>query len=196
MPVAGKPPRQPGFDGLYEALKAHRDAMQKEAREALASETWTRLLLSLTLWPSMLERDTALQEPVEDHADKLLQKRWKKAVKLGGSIESLEGAEQHEMRKSLKKLRYTAEFLAPLYSKAKVNPFVRRLKKLQDVFGYVNDVRMAAELRDVAKSHCDEPAPLIAAGLVLGHHEAEAAGVWHRAPNAWHRLRASGPFWK
>ena len=79
------------------------------------------------------------------------------------------------MRKSLKKLRYTAEFLAPLYPKNKVEPFVRRLKKLQDVFGYVNDVRMAAELREIAKAHSGEPEPLIAAGLVMGHHEAEAA---------------------
>jgi inorganic triphosphatase YgiF len=195
-PVAGKPPRQPGFDGLYEALKAHRDAMQTGARLALASEAWTRLLLALTLWPAMLERDPALQDPVEDHVDKLLHKRWKKAAKLGRGIESLEGEEQHNMRKSLKKLRYMAEFLAPFYPKNKVGTFVRRLKKLQDVFGYVNDVHMAAGLRDIAKAHSSEPAPLIAAGIVLAHHEAEAAEVWRRAPKAWHRLKASGPFWK
>ncbi len=195
-PVAGAPPRQPGFDELYQALKAHRDAIQKEARQVLSSEAWTRLLLSLTLWPSMLERDAALQDPVEDYVDKLLQKRWKKARKLGRSVESLQGADQHKMRRSLKKLRYTAEFLAPLYPKTKVKPFIGRLKGLQNVFGYVNDVRMAAELREIAQSRCDEPAPLIAAGSVLGHHEAEAAEVWRRAPKAWHRLRARGPFWK
>lgn len=195
-PVAGNMPRQPGFDELYEALKAHREAEQKKAREVLSSETWTRLLLSLTLWPSMLERDAAMQEPVEDSVDKLLQKRWKKARKLGRSMESLQGVEQHKMRRLLKKLRYTAEFLAPLYPKTKVKPFIRRLKGLQDVFGYVNDFRMAGELREIAKSHCNEPAPLIAAGSVLGHHEAEAAEVWRRAPEAWRRLRARGPFWK
>ena len=62
-PVAGNPPRQPGFDELYDALKAHRDAMQKEARQALMAETWSRLLLSLTLWPSMLERDAVPARP-------------------------------------------------------------------------------------------------------------------------------------
>ena len=195
-PVAGNPPRQPGFDELYEALKAHREAMQKEARQALTGAAWTRLLLSLTLWPSMLERDEALQEPVESFADNLLQKRWKKAAKLGRSIESLDGDDQHKMRRSLKKLRYTAEFLAPLYRKAKVKPFIGRLKKLQDVFGYVNDVRMAAGLRTIAKAHCSEPAPLIAAGVVLGHHEAEAAEVWRHAPKAWRALQGRGPFWK
>ncbi|MFY9640645.1 MAG: CYTH and CHAD domain-containing protein [Rhodomicrobium sp.] len=195
-PVAGNPPREPGFEALLGALNAHRTAMREKARQAATSEAWTRLLLSMTLWPAMLERDPALQKPVENYADKVLQKRWKKNVKLGRRIESLEGAEQHKIRKSLKKLRYTSEFLAPLFPKAKVKPFIKRLKRLQDVFGYVNDVRMAGQLRDIAATHCDEPAALIAAGLVLGKHEAKVPEVWERAPKAWRRLKGSGPFWK
>jgi triphosphatase len=195
-PVAGNPRHGPGFEELYKALKAHRAAMQQGARQALNSEAWTRLLLSLTLWPAMLERDPALQKPVEDCAGKLLQRRWKKAAKLGRSIESLEGDSRHKMRKTLKKLRYTAEFLAPLYPRAKVKPFIKRLKKLQDVFGYVNDVGMAASLREIASSHCEGGAASIAAGEVLGSHEAKVPEVWQRAHKAWRRLKASGPFWK
>jgi len=195
-PVAANAPRQPGFAALLDALKAHRDAAQKEARRALMGQAWTRLLLSLTLWPSMLEQEPSLQEPVEDLADKLLQKRWKKAARLGRSIDGLEGEEQHRMRKLLKKLRYTAEFLATLFPKARTKQFIGRLKKLQDVFGYVNDVRMAGELLAIAKAHRSEPGALIAAGQVLGHHEAEAAEVWQRAPKAWRQLKARGPFWK
>jgi len=133
---------------------------------------------------------------VEDCADKFLQKRWKKAVRLGRTIDSLEGDERHKMRKSLKKLRYTAEFLAPLYPKAKVKPFIKRLKRLQDVFGYVNDVSMAGVLGDIASSHCEDADALVAAGKVLGYHEAKEPEVWQRAPRAWQRLKASGPFWK
>jgi len=156
-----------------------------------------RLLLSLTLWPSMLERDASLQGPVEDYADKALQKRWKKPARLGRSIRSLEGVKRHEMRKSLKKLRYTIQFLAPLYGRAKVKPFVNQLKKLQDIFGYVNDVAMAGQIRDICAAACrDEPAALIAAGFVLGEHEAKAAEAWAGAPEAWHRLRSSGRFWR
>jgi inorganic triphosphatase YgiF len=196
-PFAGNPPRKPGFDALLGALQAHRAAMQKEARDALASAAWTRLLLSLTLWPSMLERDPSLQSPVEEYADKALQKRWKKPAKLGRSISSLEGVKRHEMRKSLKKLRYTVQFLAPLYARAKVKPFVKQLKKLQDIFGYVNDVAMAGQMRDICAAACrDEPAALVAAGFVLGQHEAKAAEVWAGAPEAWQRLRSSGRFWR
>lgn len=195
-PVAGGPPREKGFEELCEALKSHRLAMQNDARLALKSETWTRLLLSLALWPSMIEKERALQDPVEDYADKALQKRWKSAAKLGRSIGALKGERQHKMRKSLKKLRYTAEFFAPLYSKAKVKPFIKRLKKLQDVFGYVNDVRTAEQLRQIAASHCDDPASLIAAGVVLGYHQVKASEMWEDAPRAWRRFKASGRYWK
>jgi triphosphatase len=196
IPVAGAGPREEGFDGLLEAVQAHREACQREARVALEGKRWMRLCLSLTLWPAMLERNPALRMPVEDYVDKLLDKRWKKAAKLGRNIESLNGEEQHSMRKSLKKLRYTAEFMAPLYHKNKVGPFIRRLKQLQDIFGYLNDVRMASALPGIAKRHGGGAAPLIAAGAVLSYHETAAAEAWLQAHKAWRRLKASGPFWK
>ena len=196
-PLAGGEPRRPGFDTLFKALQAHREAMQKEAREALAGEAWSRLLLSMTLGPSILESEPSLQYPVKAYASVALQKRWKNAAKLGRSIGGLEGERLHKMRKSLKKLRYTVEFLAPLYSKAKVKCFVKQLKKLQNIFGYVNDVRMAGQIRDICMAHCpNDPEALIAAGEVLGHHEAMSAELWKTAPSAWRRLKATGLYWK
>jgi triphosphatase len=195
-PVASVSPDVAGMEALMQALHEHREATRKEARASLDAEQWNRLLLSLTLWPAILEQDPALRAPVEEYVDKLLNERWKKAVKLGRNIESLNGEEQHRMRKSLKKLRYTAEFLAPLYSKNKAGPFIKRLKKLQDVFGYVNDVRMASTLPEIARQYSAAPEPLVAAGVVLGFHEAKAAEVWQRAHKSWKRLKASGPFWK
>jgi inorganic triphosphatase YgiF len=196
-PVAGSPPHKPGFDELYEGLKAHRAAMQKEARQILSGEAWSRLLLNLTLWPAMLERDASLQDPVEDYSGNALQKRWKNSAKLGRKIGSLEGDSRHKMRKSLKKLRYTVEFLASLYPKGKVKPFVKQLKKLQDVFGYVNDVAMAGQLREISTRRLgSEPGALIAAGAVLGHHETLVPQTWAAAPKEWRRLKKRGRFWR
>ena len=47
--------------------------------------------------------------------------------------------QRHELRKELKKLRYAAEFLSPLFPAKRVDPFLKRLKKLQTVFGDLND---------------------------------------------------------
>ncbi|MGA7330026.1 MAG: CYTH and CHAD domain-containing protein [Rhodomicrobium sp.] len=191
-PVTSDPPPE-GFD----QLQTHRASKLQEVRHVLNGAVWSRLLLSLTLWPFMLERDPSLENPVDDYAGKALQKRWKKAAKLGRDIECLEGAKQHQMRKVLKKLRYTSEFFAPLYQKKEVKPFLKELKKLQDVFGYANDVRMAGQVRQICAARCggEEPAACSAAGYILGYHEAKVQDVWKSAPHCWRRLRRRRRFW-
>ena len=63
----------------------------------------------------------------------------------------LDAEQRHEMRKALKNLRYQTEFFAPLFERRDTRRFVEQLKTLQDVFGYINDVRMAPRLIDVQK---------------------------------------------
>ena len=195
-PVAGSCGGKSGFDQLYQCLRAHRAAKQEEARKALTSETWSRLLLSLTLWPPILLRDPALKEPVEDCAQKALQKRWKKVAKCGRSLGSLDPAERHKMRRSLKKLRYTVELFAPLYAKKDVKGFVKQLKALQDIFGYVNDVRTAEQLRDICAKEGDGPEAFEAVGYVLGYHCVKAAEVWDGVFDGWRQLKSTPRFWQ
>ena len=102
----------------------------------------------------MLETDPSLQQrSIEDYARKALQRRWKNVASYGRAIDRLDPDEKHKMRRSLKKLRYMTEFFAPLFSSKEVKPFVKQLKTLQDVFGYVNDVRMAEQIRTIAAEH-------------------------------------------
>ena len=85
------------------------------------------------------------------------------------------------MRKALKKLRYQTEFFAPLFAKRNSARFIAQLKTLQEVFGYVNDARMAAKLVDVQvlAERAGEYAAR-AAGYIAGH-DAEARRVWKDA---------------
>ena len=110
----------------------------------------------------------------------------KKAAKLGREIRKPRRRKPPQHAESAEEAALYAEFLAPLYRKTKVKPFVKQLKSLQDVFGYVNDVAMAAQLRELCGS--DKPAALTG-GEVLGYHEAKARECWQEAPAAWHRLR-------
>ena len=66
------------------------------------------------------------------------------------------------------------------------------MKTLQDVFGYINDVRMAPRLLEVEKQR---NAGMRAAAYTIGRHEADAANVWHEAPKAWKDLERSPRFW-
>ena len=83
------------------------------------------------------------------------------------------------MRKLLKKLRYIVEFFGSLYPPANVKPFVMQLKKLQDVFGYVNDVVTASQLEGISDEHCREDRECQrATGFVIGWHVSQAATSW------------------
>ena len=71
--------------------------------------------------------------------------------KLGQNLGRLDAEHRHKLRKALKNLRYQAEFFAPLFGRRDAHRFIERLKTLQDVFGYINDVRMAPGLVDAPK---------------------------------------------
>ena len=100
------------------------------------------------------------------------------------------------MRKAMKKLRYNCEFFQTIYDH-EAQRFIKRLKKIQDLFGSLNDVRIAHRLIEIAlERRGEDPAPLAAAGYVLGWHEANVAYVWRTAKRAWERLEDAAGFWR
>ncbi len=68
------------------------------------------------------------------------------------------------MRKSLKKLRYSVEFLESIFPPKKAKRFLRHLEKLQEALGEINDAAMATRLAEglAADKHL-ELAPSVAA---------------------------------
>src|SRR5215470_17036462 len=173
-----------GFAELRQALVRDRQNKREEVRAALRAPGWTKLQLYLTIWPQTLEEDVALDKPVTKHARKVLRKAWKKSAKLGQHLERLDVEQRHEMRKALKKLRYQTEFFAPLFERRDTRRFLEQLKTLQDIFGYMNDVRMAPRLIEVQRCDAGNDAAR-AAAYTIGRHDAEAEHVWRRAPKAW-----------
>jgi len=89
-------------------------------------------------------------------------------------------------------LRYQAEFFAPAFGREDARAFIKQVAALQDVFGYLNDVRMAPRLFALAGT---APEPARAAGYIVGRHEAEGRHVWGAAKPAWKSLKRTGPFW-
>jgi CHAD domain-containing protein len=194
-PVEAAATDKTGFAELREALVRNREARRDEVRQVLSGPQWTKLQLYLTLWPRTLEEIDELNQPIAKHARKVLAKAWKKPAKLGRHLDCLDSAQRHEMRKALKKLRYQAEFIAPLFDKREGKQFIHQLKALQDVFGYINDVRMAPRLVEIQQERQAGSNAARAASYALGHHDAEAAHVWRRASKAWRKLERSPRFW-
>jgi triphosphatase len=137
-----------------------------------------------------------LQVPVRDFATTALGKAWKKIAKQAGDITELSLEQRHDMRKALKGFRYAAEFFGSLYDKDKVDRFVKDLKALQDVFGYVNDVATAKAFNAICHERCGESREAQrAAGYILGWHDVNAQRVWDTVPKEWRRLKKDKHFW-
>jgi hypothetical protein len=66
---------------------------------------------------------------------------------------------------------------------------------MQDVFGYLNDARMAPRLLEVQHERQAALNAARAASYTVGRHEADAAHVWRGAGKLWKKLKASPRFW-
>lgn len=84
---------------------------------------------------------------------KRLQHLHKQAVRDGKRFESLDTESQHRVRKRLKRLRYLAEFVAPLFdaegkssSSSAAERYLKHLRPAQDALGEFNDEAVALAL--------------------------------------------------
>jgi CHAD domain-containing protein len=143
----------------------------------------------------------AFEAPGVKLADRMLAHRLKGARKRARHLESLSDAERHDLRISLKKLRYTAEFFAPFYEKRKVEKFLSRLSRMQDVLGALNDVAVARKTLDVLVQSNDVVSSVphaelsFAAGIVYGWHLDRAARMWDDAVSRWKKFARTETFW-
>ena len=147
--------------------------------------------------PEDFGQTARLGAPLSQLAEDALDKRWKKVGASARGLDTLSVEERHELRKQLKKLRYAVDFLSPLFPQRRAAPFVRRLRKLQTVFGEVNDAAAVRTIFDSATpSDISDAGTERAIGWVLGASQARAEISWARARAIWQKLEETKPFWK
>ncbi|HJU30631.1 MAG TPA: CHAD domain-containing protein [Hyphomicrobiaceae bacterium] len=194
-PVTAAMRVDPGLVRLNEALAAHREEARRRVRLELCSRPWAVLQLKLALCRNGND-DNALAVPIGDFARSAMRRRWRKVAASGARLEHLSIEERHAMRKALKQLRYTAEFFASLYPARATRRFIKEVRALQEVFGYLNDVAAAERLTAICNTACAEsPEAQRAAGYILGWHNAQAARAWRHAHAGWKKLEAMPRFW-
>ena len=174
----------------------------KKARSELKGRPWSSLQVKLTMLPECIDqlagedRGQALTRPIGKVTSKGLAKRWRRIVKSGRRLDELNATERHEMRKDLKALRYSIELVAPIYRRKEVTRFTTKLRHLQDMFGYLNDLEMAERLKLIAAVGGTRETDLQrAVGYVIGWHTARAEHTWTEIRPAWKRIAKSKPFW-
>lgn len=123
------------------------------------------------------------------HLRERLRKLHGQAVRQGRKFLTLDEAGQHQVRKRLKRLRYLAEFAAPLFSRRKAAAFVAGLKPAQDALGASQDDLVA--LRACERLAATDPRAWFGAGWLSARRAAQAKAC-QASLDKLARLR---PFW-
>jgi inorganic triphosphatase YgiF len=132
------------------AAKHRRDALNILQKE-IDNPKFTYLIVGLLRWinsgdnPSLgssaLNRPSVEQMPLLlDHMYNTAKRRRKRAK---SNAEAM-----HRFRKSIKKLRYAAEYSEGVWNEQDVSSFIKPCKKLQTRLGHSNDIVMAHQLLD------------------------------------------------
>ncbi len=198
--------RKPGLAHLRLALEDLRRQSWDSTITLVRSADFTGFLLDMASAVEMRAwRESASPEQLSEFlrpawviASAVLDKRRAHACKRAKHLRKLGIAQRHRLRIALKKLRYTAEFFAPLFEPKAVSEFLQRLDKLQDLFGALNDAAMAEHtlVRIVERSPVPAGRELLeAAAFVEGWHQGRIPGTWEKAKKRWKRFAKTDTFW-
>lgn len=189
--VAAGLDRPQALEPLTAVAQRLREQANAHATRALNDTRLVRLWLTLE---RALAEFPATPIVARQWAEAALERRYRQLRRLGKRLDELDPVERHALRIAGKKLRYAAEFFAPLKPKA-ARRFIGRLAHLQDVLGVLNDVAVTARLLEEAKQ-AGGTAVWEGAGLVAGFLAHEQAERLTELAQAWQDFRAVKPYWR
>lgn len=188
----------PGLLQLRDLAESARLQAYLEAREALNSQSYQRLLLALGGW---LENDRwhnpgSPELRALDIAQQMLAKRHKQLRRHGRQLAEMRPEERHATRIAAKKLRYAAEFFTDLYPDTSTSDFLRALTWLQNILGELNDIAVTETL--IRKLIGDRPSRALDESLHLfaGWNASNAMHRLEGMEKAWRKFSRCPPFWK
>lgn len=211
-PVARALPEENGIAAWRVTARALQVEARERARQALRSRRFRLWRERFAAWlaadiaPALgaaSDSDTTgpVYQPVSSFAAEVLERRHRQARRHGRHLGRLRVAQRHELRLRLKKLRYAAEFFAGAFAERETSHYVKRLAKLQDGLGYLNDQVVAQPLMAQIERQIAQASPEMAGdarhvgGLIVGWHAARQAGNEQKLRRAWKRFEAADGFW-
>jgi len=137
----------------------HREQAYDQVTDFIQGGRYTKLCDELHRWVETQgwrshlsnEQKELLEGNAVPFASQVLDRQRSRVLDDGGDIRKLGSEALHQLRIDCKKLRYAAEFFAPLYGEG-MSDFVAHLKSLQDLLGTLHDTAVMPELqRDLLK---------------------------------------------
>jgi CHAD domain-containing protein len=182
---------------LLDVLVVMRDDKQASTIAALESPSAQTLRNQLQALPAQMKSFAGTAKRHDDIASfalKDLKKRWRilsKAAVALDAVDTLDAANLHALRKTLKTMRYAFGPFAPLWGKKNRRAFWAELKQLQLALGYCNDVDTARALGEKWTANGVHPELHFTLGYVLGIHTQRAERKRRKLRAIWRRLEAT-----
>lgn len=175
------------LDLLCEPAETLRVAAHARVSAEMQAPRMTATVLGLAEWGA--PAGEAMDRPLRDLAPDLLKRLEHKVARRGQHIARRADGELHALRKAMKKLRYSIEFLAPLFSHKQVKAYLRRCKRPLKQLGRLNDAVVAVALAEqLGGERQPELAPAVAA--LAGWSTALQEAARHHLPKDWQALQA------
>lgn len=178
-------------------IRAGREAAYNLVADALDSVRARVLMLDLAEWVGggdwLADPETRMLRDMEarDFAADALSRFRRKVKKGGRDLSHLEDEVRHELRKDAKKLRYAAEFFAPLFAGKRAKSrkrFAAALEDFQEHLGALNDLASAPVILErLGLADAPEAANLI--------HPGDRAPLLAAAEKSHHILIKAKPYW-
>ena len=204
-PVAKAFPEDQAFGLLAEAAEKARALAWTEVLTAVNSGRYTAFVLDLAaiieqdgLGAAHAETHALLALPARAFASTAIEALFDKCRRLAKKLPNLEWSECHRLRRRLKRLRYGAEFFLSLYPEDDTGRYIKRLARLQNTFGALNDAATAQRIVDalINKNPNGLETLAWAGGIVVGWHQHTARAMRKAGAKCWDELSRVEPFWR
>src|SRR5271166_1134207 len=201
---------EPGVALVSRELQRKREDALARARTAVESLRFRDVALDTAAWietgdwtrnpneaAGMLRR-----RPFAAVAAEQLGRRWRKNLKSGKHLDTLDPQHRHKLRIQTKKLRYAAEFFAPAFPRKKSmrrrKNFVDSLQQLQDALGELNDIAVNEKLLQRlggAKRRHGSHIRKAFVGRLSAREEARISPVLKETERAYAAFAKAKPYW-
>ncbi|MBS0643062.1 MAG: CHAD domain-containing protein [Acetobacteraceae bacterium] len=188
---------------LIAAAERRRQVHRRALAEYLASPAFRLLGIELAwfanarCWQSAAPADSDMESnppaplSVQGFGPVVVRHRWKKMLRAGKGIATLDIPALHALRLRTKRARYAAEMFASLDASHSAQRAIRRLSALQQALGVLNDGAVAAHLLEELGGPGGRHG--YAVGLILGFIAARAGRIRPEIERIFGKVRKQEP---
>jgi inorganic triphosphatase YgiF len=197
--VFSRPGAPEGAAAMRSKAEAMRAAAWAQAHKTVADKSFTQFALDLleagVAAPWRAGLNDLGHAPLRDFAPKALDRAFRRSRRAEAEMDRTVLAARHPLRIALKKQRYAAQMLGPIFDKERRRPYMAALSRLQAALGVVNDAVVAQVLAEEISAG-EGDAAMRACGFLSGYKAAEAEAAAAEIDQAWEIFEKTEPFWR